>query len=87
MSRLETLATASGSLVLTSCPDCGHRLVMLRPTPCSWAPGPAHATDRRACSHCSAMWQISVREVSVPGQEPIFYADFVPLDPSTLLPR
>jgi hypothetical protein len=88
MARLETLATLSGTLVVSLCPDCGHRLVLLRPRPRSWVPGPPTSVDRRACSGCSAMWQITVREVPAPtGCTPVIYADFLPLDPSTLLPR
>lgn len=85
--RLDTLATLSGSLLATICPDCGQRLMMLRPAHRSYLPGPPTAVDRRICDGCSSLWQITVREVAaIPGQAPVFYADFLPLDPSTLLP-
>jgi rRNA maturation protein Nop10 len=76
------------TLLAVFCPECGQKLCLVKPTRFSWNPEvPASKEERRDCRSCHAMWHIIVREVPAPaGVDPLWAADFFPIDPITLLP-
>jgi len=86
--RRATAQVEKVTLLAVFCPDCGQKLCLVKPTRFSWKPDtPASKEERRDCRSCPAMWHIIVREVPAPaGVEPLWVADFFPIDPVTLLP-